>query len=404
MRSDNILDNLDALAKAKGKQKELLLAQADDDAKRVIVAALDPFTRYHIGKVELPRAGKKQFTDKTSKLLAKLADRTYTGNAAREALAEHLGTLTPKSQELLKRIILKDLRAGLRPKTVNKVFPGLVPSFDCMLAHKYDPKHIKQWPVLVEPKLDGVRVLVAVTDEGVQFFSRAGKEFTSFDHLKPTIEQAGYAGVIIDGEVVSGSFNATVSSVRKKGTEATDAVLHAFDIVNFDTFKSGQRPVVGYEYRRADLHAFVRACDSDNVRQSEATVANSHAEVMDLYADYRSRGFEGAMVKTPQHPYEYKRSKHWLKIKAEESVDVPVVDMFEGTGKYENMLGGFVVNHNGKKVRVGGGFSDAQRDEFWNECSLHDFKGRLIEVEYHEETPDGSLRHPRFKRFRDDKE
>lgn len=87
------------------------------------------------------------------------------------------------------------------------------------------------------------------------------------------------------------------------------------------------------------------------------------------------------------------------------SADVVIINAFEGEGKYRGSLGGIVVLHGNVSVKVGGGFSDLQRQEFWevwNNCR-NSLEGRLVEVEYHEETPDGSLRHPRFIRFRDDK-
>jgi DNA ligase-1 len=65
------------------------------------------------------------------------------------------------------------------------------------------------------------------------------------------------------------------------------------------------------------------------------------------------------------------------------------------------MLGGFIVDYKGKEVRVGSGFSDAERHDLW--FSKHSQIGNIIEVKYHEVTPDGSLRHPVFGGFRYDK-
>jgi ATP-dependent DNA ligase len=105
-----------------------------------------------------------------------------------------------------------------------------------------------------------------------------------------------------------------------------------------------------------------------------------------------------------------------MKMKAEETLDLTVVDAFEGTGKYEGKLGGLTVLHEGLRVNVGSGFSDQQREEFWElydedmqrrkECgdrgedAVDTLLGAVAEVQYHEVTPDGSLRHPRFVRFR----
>jgi ATP-dependent DNA ligase len=94
-------------------------------------------------------------------------------------------------------------------------------------------------------------------------------------------------------------------------------------------------------------------------------------------------------------------------------------------------MGGAIVWHKGVNVRVGGGWSSDDRDQLWEDwqhdaailgidpkvgfkpgyfisiATVHDrgfkFLGRMLEIEFNEVTPDGSLRHPRYVRFRDDK-
>jgi DNA ligase-1 len=121
-----------------------------------------------------------------------------------------------------------------------------------------------------------------------------------------------------------------------------------------------------------------------------------------------------------------------MKLKAEESADVRIIGAYLGErGKqFEHTLGGLIVDFEGAVVHVGGGFSvrrdGKSRDEFLElvseDCAQLGLKfdstardvradvdapmkvfGRTVEVLYHEITPDGSLRHPRYSRFRDDK-
>jgi len=74
-----------------------------------------------------------------------------------------------------------------------------------------------------------------------------------------------------------------------------------------------------------------------------------------------------------------------------------------GTGRLSKTLGKLFVDVNGVHVAVGSGLTDALRDELWQTLteSPQDVLGRVIEVEYHEKMPSGSLRHPRFVKFRD---
>jgi DNA ligase-1 len=117
-------------------------------------------------------------------------------------------------------------------------------------------------------------------------------------------------------------------------------------------------------------------------------------------------GYEGIMLKDPEAGYECKRSVAWLKLKPFIEVSLEVVDVEEGTGKNNGRLGAIVCEgvDDGKSIRVnvGSGFTDSDRDSFWN--SRNKLPGQIVEVRADAVTQnqDGtySLRFPRFKGFR----
>ena len=74
----------------------------------------------------------------------------------------------------------------------------------------------------------------------------------------------------------------------------------------------------------------------------------------------------------------------------------------EENTKYENTLGGLILDYNGSELRCGSGFTDEERDEIWK--MGNDVIGMMCEISYMEETKTGSLRHPVFERFRFDLE
>ncbi|CAB4122211.1 CDC9 ATP-dependent DNA ligase [uncultured Caudovirales phage] len=426
--SDLIFEKIEEIGAVSGKNdKEALIAlmSGDDEFEKVLRYAYDPFTRFGIAKVpERSTFGAGTFTEGgyTWAILDKLAERELTGNAAREAVENEINRLGEDSSQLFKRILTKDLRAGFSESTINKAIPGLIPTFDCMLAHKYEASRIKSWPQVVEAKLDGVRVLafVDIMKDSVFFYSRSGKEFNTFDHLKRPIldmvemarpeltkdnDDDDYLEIVLDGEIVSGSFNKTVSEVRKKDVQASDAEFHIFDVLPLYTFeqedKTGCKVAGKYSVRRKRLELIVSNSPTDMIKTTAKYLVNSQAEIAVIYDKVRARGLEGLIVKDLDGLYHRRRNHGWMKIKNEESVDVPIIAVEEGTGKYIGQLGALVVDVEGIKVNVGSGLSDEQRASFWE--AKDELIGRLVEVEFHEKTPDGSLRHPRFIRFRDDK-
>ena len=122
----------------------------------------------------------------------------------------------------------------------------MIPVFDMMLAHKYEEKRIKKWPMAIEPKLDGVRVACLIRGLDVQFLSRNGKPFPAVNHLKPKILEwrtaIGMEGrdLFLDGEITSGNFNKTVGDVRRKGKDAVDSVFNVFDGLNMVEFENDE--------------------------------------------------------------------------------------------------------------------------------------------------------------------
>ena len=432
MNSYDVYQILEQIAATGVKaEKEELMGKivAHAFGKKVIDLACNSFITFGIKPGKVKTIGSADFdidSEGVFKLFDMLASRELTGNAAKNAVENLMKEHSPASAELIWRILNKDLRCGATANTVNRVLPGTIPTFDVMLAHKFEERHVKNWPVAVEPKLDGVRVICLVKDGKAQFYSRTGKPFPAVEHLGDAVtdmvtrwaeakipSHVKVMRVAFDGEIVSGSFNKTVGDVRRKDEAATDAEYHIFDTMPYDGFTDDATAVIDSSYlrRRDILGGFLAYNQSPAIKQTPVRMASNADECQQHYQDFRAMGLEGAIVKPLEGKYEKKRSRNWLKLKNEATEDLVIVGAFEGTGKYEGSLGGLIVDRNGIEVRVGGGFSDVQRAEFWNtyqrDTSLttndQELIGRMIEVEYHEVTPDGSLRHPRFVRFRDDK-
>lgn len=109
-----------------------------------------------------------------------------------------------------------------------------------------------------------------------------------------------------------------------------------------------------------------------------------------LLHEAKERGYEGFILKKSH-------LEGWYKLKLEETLDLKVTGIKPGNGKYLGMCGALLCDHNGVEIAVSG-----MTDEERKNISEKDI-GRIVEIKYQHITKAGSLRHPRFVRWRDDK-
>jgi DNA ligase-1 len=435
MNGTEINQRLLQIKETDGKNAKIaMLAQSleDENFLWAIEMMLDPRARFYVAKKTLDAVTKDTTRSPDMNLdifdngarihdiLDALQWRRLSGNDAKNTLITLCATLNDDSWELLTKILLKKPDAGFTASSVNKARAETVWTFDCMLSHKFEEKRIKSWPVAVEPKLDGWRCLAVVTMDGkggvaADTFSRTGKPYESLGSIEQalcdTIKRIQDSNettlpaktIILDGEIVSGSFNDTASAAGKKGQDAEDAVFYIFDVVNGNEWETGAFNKIYTERRGSLISIFGQPNEpyDPKLRVTDMWITNDYDGVQRHNSRIQSAGGEGVIVKPLNHLYERKRSYAWLKVKGFETHDLIITGIEEGEGKYMGKMGAVFCDYNGVTVRVGGGWSDADREEIWNNWS--DYEGRMIEVGAHETTPDGSLRHPRFMRFRDDK-
>lgn len=405
--------------------KEAIIEREKDNVELLegIHLALSPYITYGVKKVPSFSGpdGQGLPWEAFKELCELLATRKLTGDDARSAIELALSAST-KAQwnDWYRRILIKDLRCGVSEKTVNKVVKGAVPVFECMLAHDGANHEKKVKGVkLLEPKLDGVRCITVVNYEArtVVQYTRNGKVLENFSHIADSllthIDDLGRS-YVLDGEVVSSSFQTLMKQVhRKDDVQASDARLMLFDIIPLVEFKEG-KSTLGQRRRSNLLRSFKPTFDKcgniDVIPQTEVDLDGMVGEVQ--FRAYNKEaieaGFEGIMIKDPNAMYECKRSASWLKQKPFIEVSLTVTAVEEGTGKNQGKLGALICEgeDDGKiiHVNVGSGFTDDQRAEYWTDKDT--MLGQIVEVRadattISQDSADTySLRFPRFLRFR----
>lgn len=394
MNSNGVFDRVELIAAESRSTIKLKLMPDDLMFKTVLVYAYNPFYMYNIGGATVNGRygrGNEIFDGGTWNLLNMLRDRVLSGNQARKEVQNEIKNLTPKSAELLKRIILKDLRCGISTTLINKRYKpslkhNLVPTHEIMKAEEY--KHSKvSYPCYISPKIDGLRALYRKGD----FYSRKGGKILGLSHLIKEFKSIRTEGPV-DGELVvpNKPFD-DVSGLIRSHAEVPDAEYWVFDIPLYKNEPFHIRLMY-----MTELFANLK-----HVKVIRHIPVHSMQEIEEFYEQCRAAGYEGAMLKSYYHKYRGVRSYDWMKLKPMHSADVKCISIYEGEGKYVGQMGGIVVNFGGKRVSVGSGFSDKQRNIFYSNPTL--IVGSIVEILYMEKTPGGSMRHPRFSRIRNDK-
>jgi DNA ligase-1 len=413
--------------------KEAIIAEAMeqglDEFFEGVRMALDKLYTFGVKQVPVkdPVGGQGLSWDNFKQLAEALYRRELTGHAARDAIQLAMDVSTDLQwNNFYRRILIKDLRCGVSEKTVNTVAKKskkpeyAVPVFECMLAHDGANHETKiTGKKILQPKLDGVRVLTVVDFESrtVVQYTRNGKILENFghitDYLLANLDNFGRS-YVLDGEIVSRSFQDLMKQVhRKDDVQASDARLCLFDILPLVEFKQG-KSVMGQRRRSEFLNNFANIfADSgciELIPQIEVNLDEFLGEIE--YKDYNKKaiadGFEGIMIKDPDAKYQCKRDVAWLKQKPFIEVSLAVTAVEEGTGRNQGKLGALVCEgeDDGKKivVNVGSGLTDDQRAEFW--MAKDSLIGQVVEVRADAATRNQdsedlwSLRFPRFLRFR----
>lgn len=425
MSSLRILEQLEACGNARTRKVEILKSNKSDSMLRAMVCiAYDFRTTFgittrplKIGRIdEHSMDNWKDFV----RLLHLYANRDLTGNAAKKQWSIFMDKCSVGERKWYTRVLNRDLKCGVSVKTINAAWPKAIPVFGVMLAHTYKPEKIKlKFPIATEPKLDGMRVVVVIRNNAAKAYSRKGLELPTLQFIADEcveLVEPDY-DCVFDGEIFSTNWNETIHLVKTEELPATlrdKLTYYVFDFVSYAGFSKGIE-VDSYKDRRRGLEYF-----EQGIAMMSKDEQGCHIEIVGMELCYSQSDidicynaalgneYEGIMLKDLGAPYKEGRANHWLKHKPEETTDAPIIGWYEGREgtKNEGKLGGFIVKlENDEELRVGGGYTDKQREQFWAEKGI--MKGRWLEFKAQVETSEKavckSARCGRYIRFREDK-
>lgn len=218
---------------------------------------------------------------------------------------------------------LKDAEAGLTDEIIQG---GIIP----MLAHKFqDYDYLIEYPVMVQPKLDGQRCVAIKQNGTVTLWTRTRKPILSCPHIIEQLEETlkGMDNFFLDGELYlheKDNFEKIMSAVRKQKSspESRNIQFHVYDceFLGTKTQKFEDRIRLLLKLKIKSKHVMVVKTFSCPTLQS----------VQDMQKLFIEQGYEGLMLRQASGVYECKRSTSLLKMKTFDDAEFEIVDFVAG--------------------------------------------------------------------------
>ena len=407
----NFIDNMRATSSS--TEKVQIIKDADPFIHKVLEYTYNPFKQYYVtSKTCIKNQDKINLISHHTlfSVLDMLNTRVVTGH---DAIALVNGFAYSNSDgELIYKIIDKnlDIRAG--DKVINKAVPNLVPTFSVALAQEYKGKCDWDDRWYASRKLDGVRCLAVVNENGeCTLYSRMGKELTTLNRVKEAIENTGIINHVFDGEIClldengNEDFQGVMKELRRKDHQIENPRFMIFDMIHKSEFDAGKGNTPLTERLRA-LRAWQggRFTDTSILHYVDQVQINDddHFETWNKLS--AAKGWEGFMLRK-NVGYEGKRSKNLVKVKKFHDAEYEVLDfdidnheiVVNGRSETVPMLSQVWIEHKGHRVKVGSGWTQEQRLQYMDGSIV----GKIITVQYFEETKNDkggiSLRFPTVK-------
>jgi ATP-dependent DNA ligase len=274
--------------------------------------------------------------------------------------------------------------------------PRLAP----MLASPSDemPADLDQWRL--EPKFDGWRGVIHVLETGVHIYGgRNGSDYSGkLPYITDALATVLPVGTALDGEIVGANGWGDVQGTMTRGAGAhkPSAISPALTFVCFDVILLNGQDVreLPYENRRSLLELMEWPTHTYATPSSHAS-AQAHLAMLDA-------GMEGSVLKRIDSLYTSGiRSQAWRKLKAIDSEDCTIVGFEDGKNGRAGEVGAIVVELPSGVKTTASGMTDKVRKDMLDNPDK--YLGKMVEIAHNGVLDSGKLRHPRFKRMRDDR-
>lgn len=407
-----LFERLASCSLKKDKEAAVLAISDDYDALETLKFLLNPYITTGIGKKSLVFKSPQLIMPPQNADVRWLLSFIASHNTGKQEdinrvviWLDRLNEVSAENFAFMREIVTKSYRTGVTAKTVNSVLGiDLIPVFSVMLAHKYSehPEYVRGNFCITE-KLDGIRCYARIENGEPHLFTRQGQLIEGLVAVERSLKRL-FAGqtLALDGELVVSNYQELPSKIAYKETVK---IVRTKGLKSGITYRVFDLPSnLPYIERRAKLASLVPA-GGDVVELVPILYSGEETAMIDYYLKkICASGGEGVMINMSDAPYEYKRSSSLLKVKQMQDCDLRIAGFLEGDGALSGTLGALIVDYKGGALRVGSGFTLADREYFWSHQK--DLIDRVVSVQYFEETTDDtgkpSLRFPVFLELREE--
>lgn len=383
----NLCTQLQSISGTKAKQ-QFLLDNRCEDFDTFLKWLLNPQIVTGIDRKKLKmRSVSRCFESQDLKDILDYLVEHNTGRDVDVGYCRSFMNSNPEYEAFLFSVFTKSLKLGVDVKLVNKTYgDDFIFNWEIQQAYPIEKYPLKPntW-IAITQKCNGVRA----TYYRGKIMARSGVEFKGLDHIVNELD-AAYSNYVLDGELMlkdktgltdNEAFRKATGIINSDG-DKSEICMTVFDCLPVADFDS-PTPKRRYSQRRQLMDGLE---DTDNVRVLPVLYQGTdHTQIPILLDKMVAEDKEGLMVNLDV-PYKRKRHSGILKVKRFYTMDLRVLSVEEGEGKYVGMLGKVNVEFNGNIVGVGSGFTDEQRAKYWEDKDY--LVGKIIEVKYKEVSTD----------------
>lgn len=320
-----------------------------------------------------------------------------------------------EDKEFYEQMITKKFRLGADSKVINKCIPDLIPTWEVQQAYpmsnKNEPKD-GEWFALSQ-KLNG-------NNNGVidgKNISRQGKEFVGLDHIIKDINRLSFKNMFFNGELIrkntdnlpdDENFQIGTGIINSDEADKSCIKFVIYEMLPKEEFLKGESKLT-YKQRRKEylepLKKEILELGLENIEVVPLVYEGYDKSKIEEYLKLADLdGWEGLML-NKDTKWENKRNNGILKVKTFKHADIVCTDVVEGDGKYKGVLGLIKCDYKGFELGVGSGFTDEQRNYYWQHKD--EIIGKIVQIKYKGETKNKqggvSVQFPIFQTIRVDK-